>query len=150
MAVSQLGTFVVPVAMYDNTGLTNNLSAATVYPVPAGKGGLYRVHIWMHVSAAAGTSSTLPNADLIFTAGGVAITTGTSNGAMAGLTAQGTGAGPHIIGTNAGNATTTCSSTCVDIFADASTNIQVVTANYASNAANAMTYEIRVRVEYLG
>lgn len=148
MAVSQLGTYVVPVAMFDDTGLTGNLSATTVYPIPAGKGGMYRVHLWMRVTTAAATSSTLPNANLLFTSGGVAITTGTSTGALAGINNVSTSTAVSIIGTDQGNTTTTCASSCIGIFCDASTNIQVQTTNFAANAS--MTYELRVRVEYLG
>lgn len=148
MAVTQGQTYVVPVAMYDNTGLTAALAAATIYAVPAGKTGMYRVHIWMRVTTAGATTSTLPNADLVFTSGGITITTGTTNGAGGGQAAQGTGVGPHLIGTNQGNATGTCSMRCVDVYADASTNIQIVTANFAANAS--MTYELRCRVEFLG
>ena len=137
MAGANAQSYNTPITAYNNTGLTNNLGATTVYAIPAGLSGVYRVQLWIRVTTAA-TSSTLPNVDLVYTSGGVAITTGTSTGTS------------HIIATNTGNTTTTSGFASVCIQCDASTNLQVVTANYASNSANVMTYEVRVRVEYLG
>lgn len=136
MAGANVLTYSTPVAGYDNTGLSGNLSATTVYAIPASRSGIYRVHLWERVTTIA-TTSTLPNVDLVFTSGGVAITTGTSTGTS------------HLIATNTGNTTTTFGTATVDIYCDASTNLQVVTANYAQSGVS-MIYELRVRVEYLG
>jgi hypothetical protein len=137
MAGANVLTYSTPITGYDNTGLTANLGATTVYAIPAGRAGIYRCHLWIKVTTVA-TTSTLPSADLVFTSGGTAITTGTS-----------TGAPGHLIATNTGNALTTSGTATVDLYCDASTNIQVVTAGYAQTGVS-MVYELRVRLEYLG
>lgn len=136
MAGANAQSYVTPITAYNNTGLTANLGATTIYTIPAGLSGLYRLHFYLRVTTAGATSSTLPNANVIFTSGGVTITTGTSTGTT------------NVTATSAGNTTTTSQEGSVAVQCDASTNIQVQTTNFAANAA--MTYELRVRVEYLG
>lgn len=136
MAASNVQTYAIPVAGYDATAQAANISATTVYAIPAGKAGMYRIHLYLR-QITTGTASVTPTVDVIFTGDSLAaVTTGTTSGAPG-----------HLIATNSTNATTVCVAATFDFFADASTNIQFVTAGgtYAS-----MTYNLRIRLEYLG
>jgi hypothetical protein len=136
MAASNVQSYSVPVAAYDATAQNGNISATTIYAIPAGKAGMYRAHLYIRQTAT-GTASVTPTVDIIFTGDSLAaVTTGTTSGAPG-----------HLIATNNTNATTVCNQVTFTFYADASTNIQFVTAGgtYAG-----MTYNLRVRLEYLG
>lgn len=136
MAASNVQSYSVPVAAYDSTATAANISATTFYTVPTGRAGMYRVHLYLRQTAT-GTSSVTPTVDIVFTGDSLAaVTTGTTSGAPG-----------HLIATNSTNATTVCGAATFDFYADAGSNVQIVTAGgtYAS-----MTYNLRVRLEYLG
>ena len=144
MANAAIKTYSSPIAGWGGTANGANIGATTVYAVPAGEAGMYRVtaHIYQR---ATGTASVLPTVDVVFTENGVAITTGTSTGAIENQ-GSAANAASHLINTNNANATTACGTGTAIIHADASTNIQIVTAGgtYAG-----MTYDIYVTVERL-
>ena len=143
MAVTQGQTYVSPVFMYDSTGLTANInggSAQTMFTTV--KAGMYRIHVWQRITSVGSVSSTLPSVDLVFVSGGQTITTGTSH-----FESYATDAA-HLIATNTNNTLTTGGHATIDIYCDAATAIQVLSAGYAANAT--MTYEFRCRGEYLG
>jgi hypothetical protein len=118
----------------DRTGLSANVSATTLYAVPSGLGGMYRISADTMVSEAAQTSSTLPSSGITWTdedtgATGIASTlTSTSS-----LNMVGHGGQDMTIIRVAGGSTITYD-----------------TASYASSGATAMQYNLHIRVEYLG
>jgi hypothetical protein len=130
------------VAKIDLAAQAANISATTLYAVPAGGGGLYRISCYTVVTQAATSSSTLAQCYFPFydkdtnVATNTAGITGAVTSNTVGLT-QGTGTGTYTAGTTVINAR-------------ASTNIQYGTVNYASSGATAMQYAIHIRVEYLG
>ncbi len=129
-------------AQVNTTGLTGNVSAATLYAVPASGAGMYRIEGYAVVTTAGSVTSTLPNIQIIWTDADTSVVSAAVN-----LTASSTG---NTVGTNSENAVAAAGiGDSVFISAKASTNIQYQTANYASNAAG-MTYAIHIRLEYLG
>ena len=111
-----------------------NIGATTIYAVPGGAAGLYRVSAYAVVTQAATTSSTLPNI-------GVLWTDNDSNVALSANT---------LTPTNTANAPGAFGPGDIVISAKGGTNIQFQTSNYASSGATAMQYAVHLRVEYLG
>lgn len=111
-----------------------NVSAATLYAVPAGGAGWYRVSAQGVVTQAATTSSTLPNIGVTWTDNdsGVALSATT-------LTPTNTANAPGAFGLGS-----------QAMYVKAGTNIQYLTSNYASSGATPMQYAIRLRLEFLG
>ena len=129
------------VAKADLTGQTTNVGATTLYAVPAGQGGMYRVHAYEVITTAAVTTSVLPNCYAIWTdndtgvaeSGGIAFTNAPS---------------ANTVGTQSNAASIYYG--VLTINAAQSTNIQFKTLSYASNPANTMQYALHVKLEYLG
>lgn len=120
------------IAQINTTGLTGNVSIATLYAVPASGAGMYRVSVFAVETVAGSISSTLPRTEITFT--DVDANTSITINATATSTA-------NTVGTaNQGQ---------VVMNVKASTNIQYATTGYASNAAG-MTYAIHIRLEALG
>lgn len=111
-----------------------NISATTIYAVPADRGGLYRVSAYGVVTQAATTSSTLPNIGVLWT----------DNDANVALSAN------TVTPTNTANAPGAFGNGDIVISARGGTNIQFQTSNYASSGATAMQYAVHLRLEYLG
>lgn len=111
-----------------------NITATTIYAVPAGGAGLYRVSAYAVETQAATTSSTLPNV-------GVLWTDSDSNVALSANT---------VTPTNTANAAGAFGPGDIVISAKGGTNIQFQTSNYASSGATPMQYAVHLRVEYLG
>lgn len=111
-----------------------NIGATTIYAVPAGRGGLYRVSAYGVVTQAATTSSTLPNIGVLWT----------DNDANVALSAN------NMTPTNTANAVGAFSPGDQVISVREGTNIQFQTSNYASSGATPMQYAVHLRLEYLG
>jgi hypothetical protein len=122
--ISDSGTRTLPQYVH-LTAQTNNIAATTAYAVQANGGGRYRACATAAITTAAGTSSTLPNVNVIYTDADDSVV----------KTAP-------ITASSAANTIGTASASCAYINAKASTNIQYSTTNYASNAANAMNYNL--------
>lgn len=128
----------VVVAQFDQTGLTNNLGATTLYAVPANGAGIYQVSCYIVVTTAAGTSSTSPICSLSVTDED---TSATTNITLAFSN------GNNTVGFNTCGPNSACTTV---VRAKASTNMTLTTSSYASSPANAMTYAIHLKVVYLG
>jgi hypothetical protein len=136
------------VAVIDTTGLVANVSTATLYAIPAGAGGLYRVSCYEIETIAATVSSTLPACFLAWTD----VDTG------AGAKTSSAGSTFSFTPTSASNAVGVTNVTGVSgtsnnsIIAHAaqSTNISYGTTGYATSGAQALTYALHIKVEYLG
>lgn len=130
-----------PIAPLADTGLLVTQAAAIastlLYAVPATQGGIYTVRVYLKVTRAATTSSTLGAVTLLFTDAGDSVSQsvvcplGTSAGAAATTAANGT--------------TTTVLQGTVTVNAKAGTNINF-TVGYASSGATTMQYEARIVV----
>lgn len=129
-------------AQINTTGLTGNVTAATLYAVPASGAGLYRVSAYVVLTTAGSISSTLPNVQLVYT--DIDANTSVTLDASPILGAAGLGQ----TGLLTANTVGTVASGVVVINAKASTTIQYQTVNYASNAAG-MTYALHIRLEAL-
>lgn len=129
-------------ATIDSTGLTANVAAATLYAVPAAGEGLYRVSAYLVTTTAASVSSTMPNAQVLYTDkdSNTAVTLDVSPILGA--------AGLGQSGTLAANTVGTVFSGTVVIYVKASTTIQYQTTNYASTIAG-MAYALRIKLESL-
>lgn len=138
------------VAKADQTVQAANISATTLYAVPAAGAGLYRVSCYVVVTQAASTSSTMPNCQITWT-------DNDSNTANTTVSVTPTSTGNTVGTTNS----TACPATCTSTFpasqtggilidARASTNIQYATAGYASTGGTVMQYAVHVRLEWLG
>jgi hypothetical protein len=120
------------VATIDATAQAANIATATLYAVPSA--GFYRVNIYITVTQAATTSSTMPSTTITYTDGN------------SGTNAHST----TTTATNASNSlTTSFAQTTYVLYAKASTNIQYATGSYASSGATVMQYALRIRVEAL-
>jgi hypothetical protein len=117
------------------TTQTANVAATTLYAVPAGGAGLYRISVFIIVSQA-GTTSTMPDTRIIYTD-------------------QDSGATITIAATasSTGNTTSTFAQATFVVNAKLSTNIQysIGQANaYASTGGTPMQFAYRARAEFLG
>jgi hypothetical protein len=135
--ISTVGNGIATIyAQANRTAQSANVSATTLYAVPSGGAGIYRLHVWEIVSTAATSSSTLPDTEVIFTDqdSGATITIPLTTG-------------------QTGNTTSTFVTATIDINAKASTNIQYAIGQnmaYASSGATSMLFAYRARLEYLG
>lgn len=129
-------------ATIDSPGLTANVAASTLYAVPASGEGLYRVSAYLVTTTAASVSSTMPNAQVVYTDkdSNTAVTLDVSPILGA--------AGLGQSGTLAANTVGTVFSGTVVIYVKASTTIQYQTINYASTIAG-MAYALRMKLEAL-
>jgi hypothetical protein len=121
-------------ASFNAVAQAANIGATTVYAVPVGGAGLYRVSAYAVVTQAATTSSTLPNVGVLWT----------DNDANVALSAN------TVTPTNTANAPGAFGPGDIVISARGGTNIQFQTSNYASSGATPMQYAVHLRVEYLG
>ena len=130
------------VASVNTTGLTANVGATTLYAVPASGAGMYRISMLIVETTAGSTSSTLPNGQIVYTdndTGGVVTIDATPVLGIAGI---------GQTGALTANTVGTTVTGVIVINAQASTNIQYQTVNYASNLAG-MAYAIHIRLEAL-
>lgn len=111
-----------------------NVTSQTLYSVPAGQDGTYRVSLYAEVTQAATTSSTLPNVGLGWT--------GRDSNTAVAL--------PTATPTNPANALGALGNSTQNISCKGGTNITIQTSNYASSGATPMQYAVRAVVEYLG
>lgn len=121
-------------ANFNSAANAANVAPTTLYAVPAGRGGLYRVSAYASVTQAATTSSTLPNIGVLWT----------DNDSNVALSAN------NVTPTNAANALGAFGNGDIVISAREGTNIQFQTSNYTSVGATPMQYGAHLRVEYLG
>jgi len=121
-------------ASYNAVAQSANIGATTLYAIPVGQAGLYRVSAYAVVTQAATTSSTLPNVGILWT---------DSDSSVALLANT-------VTPTNTANAPGAFGPGDIVINANAGTNIQFQTSNYASSGATPMQYAVHLRVEYLG
>lgn len=117
------------------TAQSANVAATTLYAVPSTGAGIYRVSVYLVVSRAATTSSTLPDSRIIYTDAdsGATITVPLTAG-------------------NTGNTTSTAVYASAIINAKASTNIQYdigQVTGYASSGATSMQFAYHSRLEAL-
>lgn len=127
-------------ATVDLTGQTAAIATTTLYAVPSTGAGQYRVSWNAKVTTAAGSSSTL---------GALTITYTDPDGVAQTITAGAQTSAGAIATTSTGNSTTTVLLGLPMLLnCKASTNIQYAMA-YASNAANAMAYNLHIKVEAL-
>ncbi len=108
-----------------------NISTATLYAVPAT--GLYRVTVYIAISQAATTSSTMPSTTITYTDG--------INSTVHSTTTTATAA-TNSLSTSFAQTTYIC-------YAKTGTNIQYATGSYASSGAQIMNYHLHIRVEAL-
>ena len=125
-------------ATVDLTAQTAAVGTTTLYSVPSTGAGQYRLSWDAKVTTAAGTSSTLGALTIVYT---------DPDGVVQTITAPATVPAGTIATTNAGN-TTTSSLLGMPLILNckASTNITYAMA-YASNAANAMNYNLHIKLE---
>jgi hypothetical protein len=131
------GLLKIIIARLDLTALANNIPLTTVYNVPVGKSGSYRVSTYTVITQAAGVSSALPYALITW----VDQDTGQSGGAASTGTntanAPGQNGFQNFFGTLTFNAL-------------AGHPIQIQTFEYASSGSPAMQYAVHCKVECLG
>lgn len=121
------------VAQINATAQAANIATATLYTVPA-SAGFYRISIYITITQAATTSSTMPSTTITYTDGNSGSNTHSTT----------------TTATSAGNSvTTTFAQTTYILYAKASTNIQYATGSYASSGGTALNYALRIRVEAL-
>jgi hypothetical protein len=125
----------IPVTAVDLTGKTANVSATTL--VTPGANGFYRFSCFIVETANAGTTSTLPNCEVIFTDAdsstplGIIVATSNTNNTVGSV----------------GQQTTTGFNAAPTFYAKSGVAIQYATNNYASNPASTMTYAVHIRLE---
>jgi hypothetical protein len=130
------GLVSIIVASVNLTNQTANTAATTLYAVGASGAGLYRVTVYLIVSQAATTSSTLPDSRIIFT----------DQDSSATITVP-------VTSPLTGNTLSTFAQAVYEINAKASTNIQYdigQVTGYASSGGTPMKFAYRARLEYLG
>jgi hypothetical protein len=126
------------------TAQTGNINPTTLYAVPIGAGGMYRVSCYIVTTQAATVSSTLPSCVITWTDADTSVSpsfpiTATSTQNIVGVV------GPNVI--NNGGVIT---SSPFPINVKGGTNIQYNTSNYASSGATPMQFAIHIRLENLG
>jgi hypothetical protein len=129
-------------ATIDSTGLTGNVGATTLYAVPSTGEGMYRVSAYLVTTTAGSVSSTMPNAQVVFTDKDSNTTVTLDVSPVLGA------AGLGQSGLLTANTVGTVFSGSVPIYVKASTTIQYKTVNYASTAAG-MAYALRIKLEAL-
>lgn len=120
------------VATIDLTAQAASIGTTTLYAVPSA--GFYRVSVYITITQAATTSSTMPNTTIAYTDGN-----------------SGTNAHSTVTtATNASNSiTTSFAQATYVLYAKASTNITYAAASYASSGGTPMQFALRIRVENL-
>lgn len=111
-----------------------NVAATTLYAVPTGGAGMYRVSAYAVETTADAASSTLPSVGIGWT----------DNDSSTVLSAT------SVTQTNTANAIGAFGYGQQVLYAKAGTNITYQTAGYASGTAGAMKYAVHLRLEYLG
>lgn len=129
-------------AEINSTGLTANVAASTLYAVPSTGEGLYRVSAYLVTTTAASVSSTMPNAQVVFT--DKDSNTSVTMNVSPILGAAGLGQSGLLTANTVG----AVYSGVTVIYVKASTTIQYQTVNYASTAAG-MAYALRIKLETL-
>ena len=127
-------------ATIDLTAQTANITASTLYAVPASGAGMYRVSGYIVETTAASVSSTLPNLQIVYT--DVDSNTSITLDATPILGVAGIGQ----TGALTANTVGTVVSGVIVINVKLSTTIQYQTVNYASTAAG-MAYALHIRLE---
>jgi hypothetical protein len=125
------------VAEGNATAQTAALGAATIFAVPATKGGMYMVCVNANITRAATTSSILGNVDVTFTSPTDSLAKTLLDGNV------------NQYNRTAGNTTGDGISISFPVYAKASTNIQLA-IGYTSVGATTMEYEYHYKVIYLG
>jgi hypothetical protein len=123
-------------ANINRTNQSSNLALSAIYAVPSTGAGLYRITVFMVVSRAATTSSTLPDSQIQFT----------DRDSNATITV-------NLTPGDSGNTTSTFQQATFVVNAKASTNINYgygLVTGYASTGATSMQFAYRAIVEYLG
>lgn len=113
-----------------------NVTAATLYTIPAGGVGWYRPTCYVVISRAASSTSTLPNCIISWTDNDTLV------GEAVNLTVITTA---NVLGTNGQIANNVAA-----FYAKPSTTIQYSSANYASSGGTSLQYNLRIILEYLG
>lgn len=129
-------------ATIDLTAQAANISAATLYAVPASGVGMYRISAYVVETTAASISSTLPNVQIVYT------DPDTNTSITIDATPILGAAGLGQTGVLTANTVGTAASGIIVISAKASTTIQYQTVNYASVAAG-MQYALHLKLEAL-
>ena len=127
------------VAKADATAQAANIGTTTLYTVPAGGEGMYRVSAYVVVTQAATSSSTMPAVDFTWTD----VDSGVSSSVW--VTATGTN---NYLGYNSQLASPQPAYAIIN--AKDSTTIQYSTASYASVGATAMQYAVHIKLQFLG
>ena len=127
------------VAEVNLTAQQANISATTLYAVPASGVGMYRASCYVVETQAATTSSTTPGCQIIYTDADTSAVKTIS--ALDGASTNVVGAVDFLDSNNI---------TLSGVNIKASTNIQYQTSGYASSGATPMQYAIHIRLEYLG
>lgn len=115
---------------YNNTAQTANIASTALVTSPTA--GRYRVSVYIVVTTAATTSSTLPKVTVTWN--------DADNGQAQTL---------DLTATNSGNALTTFAQGAALLNVGASANLNFSTSGYASTGATAMQYAIHITVEAL-
>lgn len=133
--VPTVGIGTAPIyAKYDLAAQGANIAATTLFAVPTGAGGTYRMTGYLVVTRAGTTSSMLPDLHILWT--DVDTSVALSSG--------------PVTPTNAANQLGAFGNGDVIVHAKEGTNIQFQTSNYASAGATAMQYALHLKLEFLG
>lgn len=133
-AISTVGNGVPSlVATVDLTAQGANIGATTLYSVPASGAGLYRVTLYISITRAATTSSTMPSTAITYT--------DAESSAIHTTTTTATAAGNSI--------TASFAQSSYILYAKASTNIQYTLASFATSGATSMQFNLHVKCEAL-
>ena len=136
-SVSTIASGFVPVNL---TAQAANVVQTTLYVVPVGKTGFYRVSGNVILTQAAGVSSVLPALSIVFTD---PITSLVSLVTAITATYNGNQVPGQSLGVAGGNGSMT-------VYAKAGTSISYQISGYASAGAPVMQYAVSIRLEYLG
>ena len=120
----------IPSTAVDLTAQTADISPSTLYAVPVGFSGMYRVAVFLIVTQAATVSSTLPAVSIVFT--------DNDNNTSQTLA---------VTAINLGNVLTTFEQGEVIINVKDSTTVQYVTVGSTTVGATALNYALHVRIE---
>lgn len=120
----------IPTTAIDLTAQTANITPTTLYAVPASFSGLYRVTVFIIVTQAATTSSTLPAVSVVFT--------DNDNNTSQTLA---------VTAVNTGNVLTTFEQGDAVINVKDSTTIQYKTTGTTTVGATPLNYAVHIRIE---
>lgn len=137
--ISTCGIVPTNFGCFDQLANTADITAQTLYAVPAAGAGRYRVSVYIIVTTVAGTSSTMPTTCVTWT--------DNDNNTAQNL---------NTTASSTGNVLTTFAQAIAIISAKASTNVQVKTGSqctggttYASTPATTMQYAVHFKLEAL-